>query len=74
MAKQPSARDKNEQKVLDQIGGRGEAVPAPAAGNKKASAKPAARIGWMGITGGVLWAACFGGAGLIAWLVFANGG
>jgi hypothetical protein len=73
MAKQPSARDKNEQEVLDHIGGRGEPAPASAAGNKKASAK-AARIGWMGITGSILWAACFGGAGLVAWLVFANGG
>ena len=62
MAKE--VREKQEQGMLSNIGGRDEPAAEPAAPKAK---KPG---GWMVYVGGVLWATFFCGAGLIAWLVF----
>jgi hypothetical protein len=68
MAKKKEARQDHEQGMLNNIGGRDEPSPNPAAPGASAS------IGWMGYVGGVLWATVLGGAGFIGWLAFTGGG
>lgn len=68
MAKQ-EVREKHEQGMLNNIGGRDEPAAEPAAPAAPKAKKP---IGWMVYVGSVLWATFLCGAGLVAWLVIAK--
>ena len=73
MAEKQKDRHKQEQGMLNNIGGRGTPSPSPA---EPSAAAPSAAvsIGWMGFVGGALWATVLCGVGLIAWLFFTRGG
>ncbi len=53
--------------MLNDIGGRDEPPPTPAA---PSASKP---VGWMVYVGGVLWVTALGAAGLAVWLFFTRG-
>lgn len=72
MAKQSATREKQQKGMLKSIGGRDDAESdAETAG--EAAPDKAAGIGWIGYVGGLLWALVFCAAGVVGWLIFANG-